>query len=299
VFRLAPDGTETVLHSFAGKGGDGANPEAVLLLDQLGNLYGTTAAGGNIKCGGGGCGTVFKLAPDGTEAVLHVFRGGHDGVLPILGSLIADQAGNLYGVTAQGGGNGCNTAGCGIVFKLAPDGTESILHAFVGGRHDGPAPQSNLIMDNSGNLYGTTLEGGGAGQRLCDGNGCGTVFRLATDGTETILYAFDGRDGAFPTGNIVSDQAGNFYGATSGGGHGYSAIGADKACYPYWGCGTVFELATDGTGTDLYEMYPKNGGRSPFGGLAIDQSGNLYGTNNMGGSKKCFDGCGTVFKIIP
>lgn len=298
IFKLAPDGTETVLHAFQGKNGDGAFPVGDLLLDEVGNLYGTTVQGGNIKCGGTGCGTVFVLAPDGTETALHVFQGGKDGVGPGAG-MIADEAGNLYGVTAQGGGSGCSGAGCGIIFELAPDGTETILHAFTGGKHDGAVPEGTLILDSSGNLFGTTIGGGGISPRRCFGFGCGTIFKLAPNETLTVLYAFDGHDGVAPQGTMIRDQAGNLYGTTYAGGHGYSGRGLDKACYPNGGCGLIFELAADGTETTLHKMSGKSGGRTPSPGLAVDQAGDLYGTTEFGGSKTCFEGCGIVFKISP
>ena len=186
VFKIAANGTESVLHVFVGKAKDGAYPSAALIADQQGNFYGTTAGGGSTdNCGAqkkgfraAGCGTVFKLAPDGTESILHVFTGGTDGAYPF-GGVIADSTGNLYGTTAGGGGTancGLGPYGCGIVFKLAPDGTETVLHVFTGKTKDGGYPTAGLIMDKNGNLYGTTYEGGIAS---CGNHvGCGTVFRL-------------------------------------------------------------------------------------------------------------------------
>ena len=126
--------------------------------------------------GGFGCGTVFKLAADGTETVLHAFAGQGDGAEPA-GGLVEDQAGNLYGTTNLQGAAGCMVEydlGCGTVFKLAPNGTETVLHSFAGGA-DGAYPYGGLVADGSGNLYGTTLQGGGSN---CSGNSCGTVFKL-------------------------------------------------------------------------------------------------------------------------
>ena len=161
MFKLAPGGTETVLYSFKARG-DGAFPEAGLIADSAGNLYGTTEYGGASGCAGGaGCGTVFKLSPSGTETVLYSFTGGSDGGTPRAG-LIADSSGNLYGTTYQGAA--CPTApgftyGCGVVFKLAPGGTETVLHSLAG-VPDGALSYAGLIADSAGNLYGTTLEGG-------------------------------------------------------------------------------------------------------------------------------------------
>src|SRR5262249_8846544 len=150
VFKLAPDGTETVLHTFTG-GNDGKFPGG-LTEDKAGNLYGTTGGGGGTGCEGAGCGSVFKLAPDGTKTMLYAFTGENgDGRYP--GSPIRDRAGNLYGVTGYGGGNSCGGDGCGTVFKVAPDGTETVLYSFMGGS-DGEAPNDGLILDKEGNFTG-------------------------------------------------------------------------------------------------------------------------------------------------
>jgi len=157
VFKLAPDGTETVLYSFTG-GSDGEHPQAGLIMDSSGNLYSTTYGGG-----ADGDGVVFRLAPDGTETVLHSFTGGSDGANPFAG-LIMDSSGNLYSTTSGGGPDAR-----GVVFKLAPDGTETVLHSFTR-RSGGAFPEAGLIMDSSGNLYSTT-ESGGADKD-------GVVFKL-------------------------------------------------------------------------------------------------------------------------
>ena len=161
------------LHSFTGD--DGANPEAGLIADPAGNLYGTTQRGGvttTESCRPVGCGTVFQLTPSGTLNVLHSFTGS-DGEEPFAG-LIADAAGNLYGTTDSGGAPmSCNiTTGCGTVFQLDTSGTLTVLHSFT--NYDGNHPDAGLIADAAGNLYGTTLSGG-------DG-GYGTVFRRTRRG---------------------------------------------------------------------------------------------------------------------
>jgi len=285
VFEMAPDGTETVLYSFcsAANCADGVNPEAGVIMDNSGNLYGTTNGGGtNCKCG-----TVFKLATDRTETVLHGFNGGSDGDVPFAG-VIMDSAGNLYGTTYYGGsGTGCpNRRGCGTAFMLAPDGTKTVLYAFCSQANcvDGAWPYAGLIIDSSGNLYGTTERGGINGIHCC-----GVVFRIAPGGTETVLHAFArGRsDGRFPYGALIADQAGNLYGTTSEGGK------ADD--------GTVFEVATDGTETVLHSFtgYPTDGS-TPHAGAIMDSAGNLYGTTDIGGVTGCAgSGCGTVFRIKP
>ena len=160
MFRLAPDGSETILHAFTG-GTDGSGPTGPLLRDASGNLYGTTAVGGNGNCMGFGCGTVFKINANGKERVLYAFSGTTDGNWP-WGNLIIDGAGNLFGTTDVGGN------GVGVVFKLATDGTESVLHTFTGGS-DGNQP-NGLIATRKGELYGATIYGGTADQ--------GVVFRL-------------------------------------------------------------------------------------------------------------------------
>ena len=166
----------TTLYSFTGTGnGDGANPEAGLIADPAGNLYGTTRFGGVItteSCRPLGCGTVFQLTPSGTLNVRYSFSG-CDGAYPYAG-LIADAAGNLYGTTYFGGAPmSCNiTIGCGTVFQLDQSGTLTVLHSFT--NYDGNHPLTGLIADAAGNLYGTTHSGG-------DG-GYGTVFRRTRRG---------------------------------------------------------------------------------------------------------------------
>ncbi len=305
---IAKGSSFAVLYTFTG-GNDGGVPETGLIADGAGNLYGTTFAG----CG---YGTVFKLAPDGTETVLHCFNSGNDGGGP-LGALIQDQAGNLYGTTYEGGADNSGT-----VFTISASGTESVLYTFTGGA-DGSGPLASLIRDKQGNLYGTTGYGGASGNgavfklapdgtetvlySFTGGNdgglpygslirdkgdlygttlfggayGAGTVFKVAANGTETVLYAFTGgTDGGFPGAGLIKDKAGNFYGTTSGGG-----IGA----------GTVFKLAPDGTETVLYTFTGANDGGYPLDGLLADKNGNLYGTASGGGT----DNSGAVFKVTP
>jgi len=163
VFKLSPKGALTLLHSFAGTP-DGVNPLAGLLRDPAGNLYGTTYYGGT----NGGFGTVFKLSPKGKLTLLHSFAGMPDGQNPYA-RLIRDPAGNLYGTTFYGG-----TAGYGAVFKVDTTGKLTILHSF-NPSPDGSHPIAGLILDNAGNLNGTTSDGG---DLSCGFSGCGTVFKL-------------------------------------------------------------------------------------------------------------------------
>lgn len=279
-----------VLHTFCGKLNctDGALPVSDLVRDAEGNFYGTTYSGGSQSCAErSDCGVVFKLGRDGTYSVLYAFQGGADGGIPLAG-LIMDVAGNLYGTTTEGGDLNCNAGtGCGTVFKMTPDGKETVLYSFTAGM-DGAYPRAALLMDKNGNLYGTTLAGGSS-QPCEDGIfvGCGTVFKLAPDGTETVLYAFNGgSDGEEPFAQLIMDGNGNLYGTTAYGGGG-------TACGFSFHCGTVFRIAPDRTETLLYAFSGGKDGAIPYAGLITDSSGNFYGTTWAGGAHKQ----GTVFKL--
>jgi uncharacterized repeat protein (TIGR03803 family) len=227
VYTLKTDGTGyTSLHSFTGIGDDGDSPLASLILDAAGNLYGTTAFGGGLGgCSSSGCGTVFTLRTDGTGYTsLHIFAGGTgDGGQP-WASLVLDPAGNLYGTTTFGGPVdstvGC-PQGCGTVYTLQTDGTGyGILRFFSGGPSDGNGPTASLILDDAGDLYGTTSEGGPGEPQGCF-YGCGTVYTMQTGGTGyTILHFFNSLtgDGAFPNALLLDGSTGKFYGTTSEGG---------------------------------------------------------------------------------
>jgi uncharacterized repeat protein (TIGR03803 family) len=309
-FELSPTAgggwTETVLHNFINNGTDGASPYSGLIFDAAGNLFGTTAFGGTNYCVdylSNGCGTVFKLSPtqDGgwTETVLHNFSQNYlDGYYPFAG-LTLDASGDLFGTTLAGGTHSCNdqqvSNSCGTVFKLSPaqDGewTETVLHNFSQNYVDGYYPWTGLMLDASGNLFGTTGEGGEADN--------GTAFELSpTAGggwSETVLYSFcsqtDCADGADPAEPIL-DAAGNLYGMTSSGGT--------------YREGTVFELSpTEGgswTETVLHN-FNENGTDGAFptnAGLILDATGNLFGTTPNGGTYPCGRlGCGTVFELSP
>lgn len=272
VYELAPDGTETILHTFSGAG-DGTFPFGALLADGAGNFYATTTDGGADNRG-----TIYKIAAGGAETVLYSFTGGSDGSSPH-GAFIADKKGNMYSTALYGGVEGC-ASGCGTIFELAANGSVSTLYAFKGGA-EGANPYSTLLSDKSGNLYGTTFDAGNAG---CTGNaGCGTVFRLAPDGTLTTLYAFKGGsgDGGNPRSSLIADKAGNFYGTTTLGGAS--------------GCGTVFKLAPNGTETLLYSFSGGSSCSGPLSALVADRKGNFYGTTLKDGA----DGKGTVFRLAP
>jgi uncharacterized repeat protein (TIGR03803 family) len=314
VFKLDTSGTETVLHSFGGAS-DGWNPTARVILDAAGNLYGTTGYGGAH-----GHGTVFKVDTAGNETVLYSFAGGKDGARPNAG-LVVDTAGNYYGTT-QYGGRGCDHQGCGTVFRITPDGQETVLYRFKDGQ-DGASPLGGVALDSSGNIYGTTWVGGTFS--------FGTVFRIDSSGDETVLHSFaGGSDGANPMAAPVLDTAGNMYGTTSAGGPYfgivykvdtagnesilYSFTGGSDGAYPYahllvdtsgnlygtvsqsgtTNAGTVFELSGSSL-TVLYGFLGGNDGSTPMGGLIMDSAGNLYGTAVQAGA----DSWGTVFEIQP
>jgi uncharacterized repeat protein (TIGR03803 family) len=173
VFKLDMTGKETVLYKFAA-GLDGRSPQASVIPDAAGNLYGTTFGGGGRTCHAG-CGTIFKLDKNGSERVLYRFTGGTDGAEPYAG-LLRDSAGNLYGTAIFGGDLPCKFGfGCGTVFKLDTTGTFTALHTFTGGA-DGSVPFSSLIKDAAGNLYGTAEFGGDLSCQAAVG--CGTVFKI-------------------------------------------------------------------------------------------------------------------------
>lgn len=289
IFKIDTTGHETTLYSFTDTNGDGTNPRGGVILDGKGNLYGTTQSGGDINCDPGyGCGTVFKFdLKTSKEKVLYRFTGGSgDGANPY-GSLVEDTAGDLYGTTGSGGNDCGGTSNCGTVFELdQTTGKETILYKFTGTNGDGYAPDSALVLDKKGNLYGTTPYGG-------NNSDSGIVFKVSHTGEEHILHTFSGPDGAQAFGPVVFDAAGNLYGtATNGGSFGY---------------GTVYKLTPKGKTyvlTVLHNFKDGKDGASPFtgGGLAIDGTGSLYGTTYFGGDLNCqvsgqYPGCGVVFKI--
>jgi uncharacterized repeat protein (TIGR03803 family) len=251
----------SVLYSFTG-GADGGTPFASVIRDREGNLYGTTSAGGAF-----GLGTVFRLNKIGTETVLQSFAGPPgDGATPLLGSLVRDGEGSLYGTTSGGG-----ASGAGAVFKLDTTGAENLLYSFTGGA-DGGSPFAGLFRDEDGNLYGTTFLGGASD--------FGTVFKVDKTGTQTVLYSFGGgADGGLPFAGVVRDTEGNLYGTTSFGGSS--------------GLGTAFKLDRSGVETVLHSFTGGVDGGAPAAGLLRDQDGNLYGTTSAGGTL----GFGTVFKL--
>jgi uncharacterized repeat protein (TIGR03803 family) len=271
---------ESVVYSFTG-GTNGAYPDWGVVTDGKGNFYGTTGEGGDTNCEAPyGCGEVFKVTKTGAQSVLYAFPGGEDGQYPDGAPLVVDSAGNIYGTTYEGGNMSCGVGdGCGTVFKLDPSGHETILYSFAGGDSDGQYPLAGLVGDSAGNLYGTTIAGGGGNSGECS-PGCGVIFKLDTTGKETVLYAFSGgADGGSPFAALIRDAQGNLYGTTLGGG------GSED--------GTVFKLDTSGNESVLHSFTGGSDGASPFSPVVRDAKGNLYGTTSVGGSA----GMGTVFKV--
>jgi uncharacterized repeat protein (TIGR03803 family) len=272
----------------------GADAVAGMTFDKAGNLYGATTNGGAF-----GHGLIFQLTPnsDGswTENVIHAFTGGSDGSYPDHEALIFDSSDNLYGSAAHGGEGTCpqfvDTL-CGTIFKMSPGtgGTWSFttLHEFTGGS-DGGNPEATLVFDKSGNLYGTTYNGGTYGY--------GVAFKLTPHANgkwgETVLHAFKGGgDGTNPIGGLIFDAVGNLYGSTTAGaGTGCGALG------PPIGCGTVYELSSNGHGgtteTVLVRFHgaPNN---SPYNVLAMDSLGNLYGAATGYGTAEN----GSIFEVL-
>jgi uncharacterized repeat protein (TIGR03803 family) len=267
-----------VLHYFGNR--PARYPRAGLVADAAGNLYGTTASGssGGKKCGGS-CGVVFKLTrgSGGTWGYSVIYRFHYtDGSSP-MSSLIFDSSGNLYGTTVAGG-----TYGMGTVFELSPSGSiwkHQVLYSFGATSNDLGYPEVGVVLDASGNLYGTASTGEGG------------VFELKRSGNqwqETVIY----KENSQHFGSLVWDSAGNLYGTTSYGGTN--------------GQGDVFELTPSSgggwTSSVLYSFAGGADGIAPYrSGVVFDAAGNLYGTTGLGGLKSCKPqaGCGTVFQLTP
>jgi uncharacterized repeat protein (TIGR03803 family) len=305
VYKLTPNGQKSVLHSFSlcpgsGKCVEGNSPQGPLAIDASSNLIGTAAAGG----ASGGCvgGTVFAIAPDETETILHAFcpKGGRrDGEHP-RGGVVMDGSGNLYGITSDGGANGN-----GAVYQLlGPDYTTyNLLYSFCSQGSTactdgalpaaGIAPAPGLAIDGSGNLYGTTSQGG----RFDSGE----VFELSPTGSGkyhlTVLYSFCPKgkcaDGDSPTSGLLLGNDGNLYGTTTKGGTGNKFQGESA--------GVIFQVIPNGqnsTETVLYNFCSQQGcadGAAATGSLIMDSHNILYGAAAAGGAKNG----GVVFSLAP
>ena len=280
--------SETVLYRFCSLRycADGTTPAATLTLDGSGNLYGT-AAGGNSQFYAG---VVFKVSSSGVESLVYDFTAMTQGVAPN-GALARDASGNFYGTTAGGGydqGKCKKHYGCGVVYKLS-GGVEQVLYTFKG-TTDGLEPNGGLVVDASGNIYGTTYRSG------TKGTGAGLVFKVTPAGNETVLHQFGtGKgDGRMPTSGLVMDKNGNLYGTTSEGGSDGN-YGPGLNCTNR--CGTVYEITAAGQEKILYSFkgFQSSDGAAPFASLILDKQGNLYGTTYAGGAY----GFGTIFKLTP
>ncbi len=310
VYKLASGASyATPLYTFSGKA-DGGNPTDTLVIDSAGNLYGTASTGGQANAG-----VVFKVDPSGAETVLYSFLEAPGGTTPS-GPVTRTGSGVLYGTTSAGGAHGAGT-----VYGTDAVGVESVLYSFTGGA-DGGNPQSGVIGDSAGNLYGTTF-GGGV-------NNNGLVYKIDTTGTETVLYSFlGGSDGSAPYGRLTKDTAGNLYGTTTGSDSGGTVFQIDPAGNktilhsfdgtdgqaPYSGVtldasgdiygtttlagstdsGTVYKLSSSGEELLVYSFLGAADGSDPYAGVILDSAGNLYGTTVYGGT----GGAGTVYKLDP
>jgi uncharacterized repeat protein (TIGR03803 family) len=276
--------TITDLHNFGSTQTDGTIPESAPVLDSAGNLYGVAPLGG-----ANGKGMAYELSPSSTGWTftdIYDFTNTTTSVASPASSLILDTEGNLYGVSQYGGADGL-----GAVYELSPSSsgwTQTLLYSFAGGS-DGASPSGSLIFDASGNLYGTTFEGGSGSD--------GTVFELAPSSsgwTETVLHTFTGgADGRGPGGNLLLDPTGRIYGAALLGGT------VNSSCSE--GCGTIFRLAnSSGTWrfTRLFDFQGTTGGSAPTA-IVFDAAGNIYGTAYAGGAVCSGSGCGVVFKLSP
>jgi hypothetical protein len=297
VFELTPSSegewTETTIYAFGSLQADGQEPRTGLVFDAAGNLYGTTSSGTAGNCESG-CGNVFELTNSHgvwNETILYNFAGGSDGYRPWGGRLALDDQGRLFGTTALGGGLGCQSNGCGIVYVLTPSAggvwSEAVLHSFNG--NDGAEPLSGVVLDQSGNLYGTTVLGGLVPCPQTNTEGCGIVFRLAASRSGgwafSDLHVFKGiasGDGSNPVGGVVVDRDGRLFGATPGGG------ASDTG-------GVVYELQKHGTGVkeSLFDFTQQSEGLAP-NYVSMDGAGHLYG--NFGNSSS---GYGAVFELLP
>lgn len=271
-------GTPQIIYSLAGEN-DGEYTDTDLVVDSAGNLYGTSVQGG-----ASGGGTVFQLSPSGTgwtHSVLYSFTGGTDGGEPYKGVTL-DSDGNLYGTAVTGGGGFCE-GGCGVAYKLTHVGatwTQTVIHTFTGG-NDGSGPGSGLTLDKYGNVYGMTPTGGAYG--------LGVIFRLRQQPGGVwklkVLHTFTGGDdGATGSAGRLLLRAGTFYGAaTVGGANGQGTVFSLKHIPGEWQFKTLYS----------FKGQPDAG--FPYGGLTLDQSGNLYGTTYYDGANDF----GSVYQLAP
>jgi hypothetical protein len=296
----------TVIHNFSG-GADGATPHSGLTPDGAGAYYGTTTYGGyqGQNCGNTGCGTVFKLFERNGRWIvsnLYSFQGGSDSAWPSA-RVVFGPDGALYGTTAGGNGNSCSQNGCGSVFRLAPPinpchaiscpWIKTTLYRFSG--PDGQIPGSgDLVFDQGGNIYGTTVAGGSGLW--------GTVYKLTRANgqwMESALYNFTGQgDGGNPVGGLTFDRAGNLWGTT--------VLGGLNSLPDFYGPGVLYELTPTGSGWSYATVYQfrdnTTDGGLPMASLTVASDGTMYGTSSVGGIGLCaydtyYTGCGTIFTV--
>lgn len=309
IFKMSPSGTITTLYSFCSLANcaDGFFPSAGLLLASDGNFYGATGYGGAENdcsfAGTPGCGTVFRITPDGTFATLHTFTG-KDGANP--GVLTQAADGTLYGTTSSGGLNqnspGC-TSGCGTAFRIGLSGSGfATVYNFcsLANCADGQGPNGGLLQGNDGNFYGVTRFGGTGNTGYC-GTGCGTVFRLTPGGVLTTLHDFTGApEGAEPGGSLIQAVDGFFYGVTGSGGYSPKPTSNSSTCEG-GGCGTVFKISPVGnlTLTTLFRFCTASecpDGSQPEN-LVQATDGNFYFPTSDTCCGPPFTG--TIFKLTP
>lgn len=311
VWKLTPSRAtykESAIYKFPANRSAGAAPEAGLVIDSSGALYGTTSSGGKGSCSGG-CGVIFKLTPKGksyTESTLYHFgASSKDGTVPLAALTLSGT--ELFGVTNNGGtGTSCTEiqAGCGAVFEISTKGTGyKVIYDFKGGK-DGSFPQSSLTPGTGGVLYGVTGNGGGA--KACQA-GCGTAFSLTPNGgkyTESVLYRFLGSGSSSTDGELPIRGRGLFI-SSDGTLVGTTQVGGTGSCAIFFlsGCGIVFTLAPKGKGYVEGTPYTFQGGsdaQAPNEELTPGKNGVLYGTGSLaGGGTACMVGCGAIFSLTP
>lgn len=285
VYVIDASGQERVIHNFRGdrdRTADGAYPVAPVIVIQN-RIYGTTAKGGTVACGGIGCGTIYSLTTGGKRRWLYRFGGASKGDGAVAFPGLVALNGKLYGATYEGGRRGgqCGSTGCGTIYEVTLDGQEHVVHRFAGGP-EGSVP--NGLVAVNGALYGTTLTEGA--------NNEGTFFSFTPPFKLKTLYSFQGKpDAASPSGPLIYYN-GNFYGVSQSGGTG----GGGGSVF---GLGTVFEVSQSGTERVLYSFRGRNQGSLPQAPLYMF-NGVLYGTTAYGGGSGCHrNGCGTVFSLAP
>jgi uncharacterized repeat protein (TIGR03803 family) len=286
IFRLTPEGTLTVVHSFGFE--DGRAPFAPLVQASNGDLYGTTSLAGpdNFQP----TGSIFRFSPTtGAFAVLHQFSGPPDGSFP-LATMIQASDGNLYGTTTQGGPNNWGT-----VYRVTPEGVYTQIAAFGtdSPEFQGAYPEGPLLQASDGYLYGTTIAfSGWRNQHRCS-HTCGAVFRMSLDGKILAWYPIGGEGGLAPSGALVEAPDGYICGTAAWGGK----LGQ---CARY-GCGTIFRFSLAGGDPTLLHRFTFREGANVTSGLIRASDGNFYGVAEEGGKPRRCDGhgCGTIFRLMP